>query len=213
MTRYGIPRRRLEPRGGVHGVAGDAAGVRAIGGVHHLAAVDADAQLELAGLQAELARSIAESVTGSIADSVQRARQHQTDAREIVDRTFDAFDKEGAGALAAWMILSGNRDALNPILESIHSLVTQLSIAHEDHHVPESTLWLVLVALGDSLLGAARPRLAIVSVGARNRYGHPDPGVVARLGRFGVRILRTDENGSIVVRIGPSGDITYSSER
>ena len=31
---------------------------------------------------------------------------------------------------------------------------TQLSLSHEDHHVPESTLWLVLVALGDSLLGA-----------------------------------------------------------
>lgn len=106
-----------------------------------------------AGLQGELARSIAESVTGSIADSVQRARQHQTDAREIVDKTFDAFDREGAGALAAWMILSGNRDALNPILEAIRTLVTQLSVAHEDHHVPESTLWLVLVALGDSLLG------------------------------------------------------------
>ena len=106
-----------------------------------------------AGLQGELARSIAESVTGSIADSVQRARQHQTDAREIVDKTFDAFDREGAGALAAWMILSGNRDALNPILEAIRTLVTQLSVAHEDHHVPESTLWRVLVALGDSLLG------------------------------------------------------------
>ena len=78
-----------------------------------------------AELQAELARSIAESVTGSIAETVQRARQHLTDPREIVDRTFDAFGKEGAGALAARMILSGNRDALNPILEAIRSLVNQ----------------------------------------------------------------------------------------
>lgn len=108
-----------------------------------------------AGLQAELARSIADEVTAKVATSVERARQHQTDAREIVDQTFDAFGGGGAGALAAWMILSGNRDALDPILDAIRGLVTQLSVEHEDHHVPDSTLWLVLLALGDSLLGGA----------------------------------------------------------
>jgi AcrR family transcriptional regulator len=105
------------------------------------------------GLQAELARSIAGRVTGSIAEAVERARVGERDVREVVDGTFDAFDREGAGALAAWMILSGNRDALNPILDSIRALVAQLRVGHEQHHVPESTLWLVLAALGDSLLG------------------------------------------------------------
>ena len=106
-----------------------------------------------AGLQSELARSIAGRVTGSIAEAVERARVGERDVREVVDGTFDAFDREGAGALAAWMILSGNRDALNPILDSIRALVAQLRVGHEEHHVPESTLWLVLAALGDSLLG------------------------------------------------------------
>ena len=106
-----------------------------------------------AGLQGELARSIAQQVTASIADAVELARRGEADPREIVDRTFDAFGKGGAGALAAWMILSGNRDALDPILAAIRSLVDQLSVAHEDHKVPESTLSLVLAALGDSLLG------------------------------------------------------------
>jgi len=108
-----------------------------------------------AGLQSELARSIAERVTGSIAEAVARARAGEAEAREVVDGTFDAFDRAGAGALAAWMILSGNRDALNPILESIRALVAQLSVGHEEHHVGETTLWLVLAALGDSLLGAS----------------------------------------------------------
>lgn len=108
-----------------------------------------------AGLQAELAKSIADRVTGSIAESVGRARAHETDAREVVDKTFDAFDREGAGALAAWMILSGNKDALDPILESLRTLVAELSDGgHEKHHVGEATLWLVLAALGDTLLGA-----------------------------------------------------------
>jgi AcrR family transcriptional regulator len=106
-----------------------------------------------AGLQAELALSIADRVTGSITEAVERARAGEKDVREVVDGTFDAFDREGAGALAAWMILSGNRDALDPILNSIRGLVSQLQVGHEEHHVPESTLWLVLAALGDSLLG------------------------------------------------------------
>ncbi|HET7605784.1 MAG TPA: TetR family transcriptional regulator [Sphingomicrobium sp.] len=107
-----------------------------------------------AGLQAELARAIADSVTSRIAEAVERARAGEADAREIVDRTFDVFDREGAGALAAWMILTGNRDALDPILDSIRALVAQLSVGREEHHVAESTLALVLNALGDSLLGA-----------------------------------------------------------
>ena len=107
-----------------------------------------------AGLQGALARAIADSVSSSIADAVERARAGEADARDIVDGTFDAFGREGAGALAAWMILTGNRDALNPILDSLRSLVAQLSVGHEEHHVAESTLSLVLSALGDSLLGA-----------------------------------------------------------
>ncbi|WP_310468526.1 TetR family transcriptional regulator [Sphingomonas sp.] len=107
-----------------------------------------------AGLQAELARTIAAAVTRRIGETVERARRGEADAREIVDRTFEAFGQEGAGALAAWMILSGNRDALDPILTEIRALVDQLTVEHEQHGVPETTLNLVLAALGDSLLGA-----------------------------------------------------------
>jgi AcrR family transcriptional regulator len=106
-----------------------------------------------AGLQAALARDLAERVTAHIGEAVERARQGEADPREIVDRTFDAFGREGAGALAAWMILSGNRDALNPVLEAIHGLVDRLGQGHENRPVHETTLWLVLAALGDSLLG------------------------------------------------------------
>lgn len=108
-----------------------------------------------AGLQGELAKSIADSVTASIAEAVERARSGEADVREIVDQTFDAYGRHGAGALAAWMILTGNRDALNPVLDSIRSLVSQLSVGHDEHHVAGSTLALVLNALGDSLLGPA----------------------------------------------------------
>jgi hypothetical protein len=59
-----------------------------------------------------------------------RARENDHDPREVVDLTFDAFDKGGAGALASWMILSGNQDVLDPILEAIQKLVDMIA---EDH--------------------------------------------------------------------------------
>ena len=108
-----------------------------------------------AGLQSELAKYIAERVTAGIAEAVVRTRQGEADPLEIVDRTFDAFGREGAGALAAWMILSGNRDALNPVLEAIHKLVDQVGQGHDNRPVHDVTLSLVLAALGDSLLGVS----------------------------------------------------------
>ncbi|MGQ0559188.1 MAG: TetR/AcrR family transcriptional regulator [Sphingosinicella sp.] len=106
-----------------------------------------------AGLQAALASDLSERVCAGIADAVRRSREGEADPIEIVDRTFDAFGKEGGGALAAWMILSGDRAALNPILEAVHQLIDQLGQGHEDRPIHETTLWLVLAAIGDSLLG------------------------------------------------------------
>jgi competence protein ComEC len=52
----------------------------------------------------------------------------------------------------------------------------------------------------DAFLGAVHPELAIVSVGARNIYGHPSSDVLRALARAGAEVLRTDEAGTIVVR-------------
>lgn len=49
----------------------------------------------------------------------------------------------------------------------------------------------------DALLDAISPEYAVVSVGAKNRYGHPAPEVTDRLRAYGVEILRTDESGTI----------------
>nr|WP_053726156.1 ComEC/Rec2 family competence protein [Streptomyces sp. WM6378] len=50
-----------------------------------------------------------------------------------------------------------------------------------------------------ALLGAVRPRLALISVGRGNRYGHPAPGTVAVLRAWGAAVLRTDTDGAIAV--------------
>lgn len=113
-----------------------------------------------AGLQKALAASIAESVTAKIGAAVLRARTADHDPREVVDLTFDAFGKEGAGALASWMILNGNEDALDPILEAIHRLVDEIAEGHGEDALPlhEETLQLTLMALGDALLGGPMAR-------------------------------------------------------
>ena len=50
-----------------------------------------------------------------------------------------------------------------------------------------------------AFLNAVNPELAIISVGADNRFGHPSPQVLERLEGSveGERILRTDEDGTI----------------
>ncbi|MDE2125315.1 MAG: MBL fold metallo-hydrolase [Armatimonadetes bacterium] len=47
------------------------------------------------------------------------------------------------------------------------------------------------------LLARAHPQVAVISVGAHNRYGHPSPSVVRRLNQDGIRVYRTDINGAV----------------
>ncbi|MGN6255022.1 MAG: ComEC/Rec2 family competence protein [Solirubrobacterales bacterium] len=58
-----------------------------------------------------------------------------------------------------------------------------------------------------ALLDRIRPRLAVISVGADNPYGHPTPGTLAVLARHRVPTLRTDEDGDVVI------DVTRGSMR
>ena len=56
-----------------------------------------------------------------------------------------------------------------------------------------------------AFLAAVRPSLAVLSTGVRNRFGHPHPVTVGTLGAAGVRALRTDEMGEIVVETDGEG--------
>ncbi|MFF8604727.1 ComEC/Rec2 family competence protein [Streptomyces sp. NPDC015346] len=49
------------------------------------------------------------------------------------------------------------------------------------------------------LIRAVRPRLALVSTGRDNPYGHPSPRTVEVLRAGGARVLRTDRDGAIAV--------------
>jgi competence protein ComEC len=53
---------------------------------------------------------------------------------------------------------------------------------------------------GEAFLAAVSPRVALISVGAENAYGHPSQSVIDRLSRRRIPVLRTDRDGSVVVR-------------
>ena len=108
-----------------------------------------------AGLQKALAEMMATRITARIGEAVMKVRAGEGSRRDVVDLTFDAFEK-GAGALASWAILTGHEDALDPILQAIHRLMDELSdgTAH-DEDMRRDTLDLVLSAMGDALLGEA----------------------------------------------------------
>jgi competence protein ComEC len=65
---------------------------------------------------------------------------------------------------------------------------TLLKVAHHGSRSATGPAWLAAVA----------PRVCIVSVGP-NRYGEPDPGVVAALARAGCDVFRTDAAGTVTV--------------
>ncbi|MBK6707138.1 MAG: TetR family transcriptional regulator [Sphingomonadales bacterium] len=106
------------------------------------------------GLQRDLAAFHAETICSEISEQVYRFRGGDIGPRDLGDMIFDHFDKAGAGALAAWMLLSGNEDALNPVVEAIHKMVDEVGEGgHENGNLHKLTMELVLLALGDSLLG------------------------------------------------------------
>ncbi|CAL9575400.1 hypothetical protein SUDANB145_04913 [Streptomyces sp. enrichment culture] len=49
------------------------------------------------------------------------------------------------------------------------------------------------------LLRRAAPRVALISCGAHNMYGHPAPGTLAALRAQGAAVLRTDRDGALAV--------------
>lgn len=108
-----------------------------------------------AGLQKDLAGFLTEGVCATIGEKMRGDELGHRDLRAIVDMAFDAFNEGGAGALASWMLLTGNDDALDPVVGAIHRLIDDLTPDPDEKRLMrEDTLVLVLMALGDAQLGA-----------------------------------------------------------
>jgi competence protein ComEC len=100
-------------------------------------------------------------------------------------------------ALARWrdfsMLLTADAEAETTPLDP--GPVDVLKVAH--HGSDDAGL--------GALLERIRPRLAVISVGAGNPFGHPTPGTLATLAAHGVATLRTDLDGTVVIDVTRRG--------
>lgn len=94
------------------------------------------------------------------------------------------------------LLLTGDLDeeGEKEILEEVKSLSGMewdvLKVGHHGSRSSTSEAW----------LEQTRPKLALISAGADNRYGHPNPETLERLQRAGCKILQTTESGAITIR-------------
>lgn len=78
------------------------------------------------------------------------------------------------------------------------SVVGPIDVLKVGHHGSKN-------ALTPALAQALTPRLALVSAGAGNRYGHPAPATLEVLEATGTQVLRTDEEGDVSCILEPDG--------
>ena len=113
--------------------------------LHHFGSV--------AGLHRALAEDIAVTVSASITAAIASRRQGLATERDVVDAMFDAFARDGAGELIGWIALTRQRDALKPVIDTIAAIVADFTAAGDQRPMDKVTLGLVLLAVGDSLVG------------------------------------------------------------
>ena len=89
------------------------------------------------------------------------------------------------------MLLTGDlhTEGEMEIIDDITSTVDVLKVAH--HGSASST--------SDAFLRILRPTVACISVGEKNRYGHPSKEVMERLGRYAQKIYLTKDSGAITI--------------
>lgn len=99
---------------------------------------------------------------------------------------------------ASRLLLAG--DAGLPTEAHLAGQVGRVTLLKVGHHGSRG-------ATSDGWLDELQPVDAVISVGAKNRYGHPAPETLDRLRRHGVTVLRTDERGTITFTVSSHGTL------
>ena len=110
-----------------------------------------------AGLQSALMGSMISDLTTALDNVVELLKTDTAAPRTIADRVFDAFDQGGAGQLAAWIILSGDVEHLEPVRDAVQGLVEAIVGQSTDDAAPDrvraAVLMMAVSAFGDALIG------------------------------------------------------------
>jgi AcrR family transcriptional regulator len=110
-----------------------------------------------AQLQAALMGKMINDLTIALGDVVALLKSGGAAPRSVVDLVFDAFDQGGAGPLAAWIILSGEVQHLEPVREAVQALVEAIAGETLDEagqeRVRSAVMMMAISAFGDSVIG------------------------------------------------------------
>ena len=115
-----------------------------------------------AELQSALMGAMVRDLTAAIGTAVAHVRSDSSAPRALIDIVFDAFDKGGAGMLAAWIALSNKHAHLEPIRAEVGDLVRAIDERSTEggvdrpRHIQSAILFITLCAFGDAVIG---PRL------------------------------------------------------
>jgi competence protein ComEC len=92
------------------------------------------------------------------------------------------------------LLLPGDaeKQAESTMLDENNEAVLHADVLKVGHHGSKNSTMPVFLA-------AVRPRIAVISAGEDNPYGHPNPELLERLETAGVRTLRTDRDGAVHV--------------
>ena len=128
----------------------------------------------------------ARGLTASVVDEGPRGHTH----RSPRSRNDEAIVLRVEYGLASFLLASDIEAAREQALVASGAPIaaTVLKVAHHGSRTSSTP----------AFLGAVGPAVAVISVGPRNPYGHPDPGVLERLATAGARVYRTDRDGAVI---------------
>lgn len=110
-----------------------------------------------ARLQSSLMGSMIRDLTVALDNVVELLKTDAAAPRTVADKVFDAFDKGGAGPLAAWIILSGDVRQLEPVRDAVRALVDAIVGQATDDGAPgrvrSAVLMMAVCAFGDAMIG------------------------------------------------------------
>lgn len=106
-------------------------------------------------------------------------------------------DLEEEGEELVTALLCGAREAdAQPDVddEAVNRLTGRISLLKVAHHGSKNSS-------SEAFLSALNPRIAVISAGRNNSYGHPHRETMERLERQGCMILQTPESGAVTIRV------------
>jgi len=104
--------------------------------------------------------------------------------------------QNAAGIVTYWqygqetMVLTADIEAPQEQEIVAKNLLRPVDILKVAHHGSKTSS-------SDAFLMVAQPKIAIISVGLHNKYGHPNQEILDRLASYHVPVLRTDQDGTI----------------